>query len=260
MRSRAEASTHAAVGSWPFLRIAHRGAAALEPENTLRAVEAALRLGVEMVEIDARPCADGTLVVIHDDDLDRTAHAPGRVSACTLEQLRALDVGKGERIPTLEEVLALLRGRALVNIDQKVDNIAPQLLATIDRAGSRDETMLSGNAARTFVAMRELAPEIRIALSEDATWRGTPLRLLALVSRAAARGQAARIMAPARAAGLTGVTLDWHLAGAPVVAELKRAGLWVLTWTVDDLGTMRRLRAAGVDGITSNRPDLLMQI
>lgn len=255
-----DATKHAAAHAWPFLRIAHRGAAALEPENTLRAVEAALRYGVEMVEIDVRPCADGTLVVIHDDDLDRTAHAAGRVSTSTLEQLRTLDVGKGERIPTLEEVLALLRGRALVNIDQKTDNIGPQLLASIDRAGARDETMLSGNAGRTFAAMRTLAPEIRIALSEDATWRGTPLRALARLSRAAARSQAARITAPARAAGLTGVTLDWHLASAPVVAELKRGGLWVLTWTVDDLGTMRRLRAAGVDGITSNRPDLLMRV
>ena len=67
--------------SWPFLRIAHRGAAGLEPENTMRGIEAALRFGVEMVEIDVRPCADGTLVVVHDDDLERVAGRSGRVSA-----------------------------------------------------------------------------------------------------------------------------------------------------------------------------------
>ena len=61
----------------------------LKPENTLRSIEAALKLGVEMVEIDVRPCADGTLVVIHDDDLDRTAHAQGRVSQSTLGSSRA---------------------------------------------------------------------------------------------------------------------------------------------------------------------------
>src|SRR5690348_10163135 len=67
----------------PFLRIAHRGAPTLEPENTLRGIEAALRFGVEMVEIHVRPCADGTLVVIHDDDLRRVTGREGRVSTST---------------------------------------------------------------------------------------------------------------------------------------------------------------------------------
>lgn len=67
--------------SWPsFLRIGHRGAGALEPENTLRSIEAALRCDVEMVEIDVRPCADGTLVLMHDDDLRRMTGREGRVS------------------------------------------------------------------------------------------------------------------------------------------------------------------------------------
>ncbi len=130
----------------PFLRIAHRGAAALEPENTLRAIEAALRIGVEMVEIDVRPCADGTLMVVHDDDLSRVAGVTDRVSASTPAHLKTIDVGKGEHIPTLEDVLALLRGRALVNIDQKAEDLAPQLLKVIDRVRRREEIMLSGGA------------------------------------------------------------------------------------------------------------------
>lgn len=246
--------------SWPFLRIAHRGAAALEPENTLRAIERALSLGVEMVEIDVRPCADGTLVVFHDDALQRITGGPGRVSTSTLAQLRTHDVGKGERIPTLEEVLALIRGRALVNIDQKRDNLAPQLLKAIDRAGNRQDTILTGNALTTFRAMRQLAPAIGIAVSIDASYRGTPQRLLARWTTAGAHGEAARLINAARAGGADGVTLQWRLSSPRVVERLKRAGLSVLTWTVDDLRTMRSLRAAGVDGITSNRPDLLLQI
>lgn len=250
-----------ATASWPpFLRIGHRGAAALEPQNTLRSIEAALRYGVEMVEIDVRPCADGTLMVVHDDDLAEVAGARQRVSASTFEQLRRLDVGKGERIPTLDETLDLLRGRALVNIDQKVDGIAPALLSAIDRAGRREEAMLSGGARATFLAMRELAPTVAISWSMDATWGETPRILLARRLDAAANGQAGRLIGAARAVRADALTLDWRLASAPVVARCRRAGLRVLVWTVDDLPTMRRLRAAGVDGITSNRPDLLRQL
>jgi glycerophosphoryl diester phosphodiesterase len=247
-------------GERPFLRIAHRGAAALEPENTLRAIEAALRIGVEMVEIDVRPCADGTLMVVHDDDLSRVAGVKERVSASTPAHLRTIDVGKGEHIPTLEEALALLHGRALVNIDQKADNLAPQLLKVIDRVSRRDEIMLSGSARRTFLQMRELAPEVSIACSLDADWHGAPHILAGRWTAAGARGEAGRIIARAREVQADSLTLDWRLASPRVTAYCQRAGLRVLTWTVDDLPTMRRLRAAGVDGITSNRPDLLMQV
>jgi glycerophosphoryl diester phosphodiesterase len=247
-------------GERPFLRIAHRGAAALEPENTLRAIEAALRIGVEMVEIDVRPCADGTLMVVHDDDLSRVAGVKERVSASTSAHLRTIDVGKGEHIPTLEETLALLRGRALVNIDQKVDNLAPQLLRVIDNVSRRDEIMLSGGTRRTFLQMRELAPEVSISCSLDADWDRTPRRWLARWTTTGARGEAGWIIGQARAVQADSLTLDWRLASPRVTAYCQKAGFRVLTWTVDDLPTMRRLRAAGVDGITSNRPDLLMQV
>ncbi|HVC80149.1 MAG TPA: glycerophosphodiester phosphodiesterase [Chloroflexota bacterium] len=245
---------------WPFLRIAHRGAAGLEPENTLRAIEAALRLGVEMVEIDTRPCADGTLLVVHDNDLSRVAGVKQRVSESTRNQLRSIDVGKGEQIPSLDEVLDLLRGRALVNIDQKLDDLAPQLLAVIDRVSRREEIMLSGHAARTFAQMRALAPEVRLSRSLGARWRGKPRRLLARRTAAGARGEAGRIIARGRTAQADALTLDYRLASPRVTAYCQRAGFAVLVWTVDDIPTMRALRAAGVDGITSNRPDLLMQV
>jgi glycerophosphoryl diester phosphodiesterase len=247
--------------SWPsFLRIGHRGAAALEPENTLRSIEAALRFGVEMVEVDVRPCGDGTLVVIHDDDLQRLTGRKGLVSTSTLAELRTLRVGRTEGIPTLEEVLALLRGRALVNLDQKRDNLAPDLLRAIDRAGRRDETMLSGRGRGTFPAMRELAPSVRIARSVGASWKSAHRIALARYTAAGARAQAGRIIARAHAGPADGATIDWRLATAGVVARLHRAGLPVLTWTVDDLPTMLALKRAGVDGITSNRPDLLAQL
>jgi hypothetical protein len=141
--------------SWPaFLRIGHRGAGALAPENTLRGIEAALHYGVEMVEVDVRSSADGVLVLMHDDDLRRTTGREGRVSASTLAELRSLTVGTDERIPTLEEALALLRGRALVNLDQKRGIVPLALLRAIDRAGRREETLLTGRGRETFPLFR----------------------------------------------------------------------------------------------------------
>lgn len=226
----------------------------------MRGIQRALDFGVEMIEIDVRPCGDGTLVVVHDGDLARVAGSPVRVRDLAVGQLSQFDVGKGERIPTLEEALALIRGRAMVNLDQKADGLAEQLLAAIDRGGRRSETMLSGNAPSTFAEIRARVPEIEIAWSIDARRRDLPLILAARRSRAAARGLAGRLIAIGRASHMPAVTLEWRLASAAVVAYCKRAGFRVLTWTVDDLATMQRLRAAGVDGITSNRPDRLAQL
>jgi glycerophosphoryl diester phosphodiesterase len=213
-----------------------------------------------MVEVDVRPCADGTLVVIHDDDLMRLTGRPGRVSTSSLAELKTRDLGEGERIPTLEEALALLRGRALVNLDQKRDGLAPRLLEAIDRAGSREETMLSGCAATTFRAFREIAPSIRLARSVGSSWRHAYRYALARYTAAGARGQAGRMLGAARNTAADCVTLDWRIAAAGVVQRLHRAGMPVLTWTVDDLPTMQALKRAGVDGVTSNRPDLLAQL
>ncbi len=91
--------------------IAHRGASAYEPENTLRAFERAIEMGATMMELDVHLSRDGQPVVIHDPDLSRTTDGTGRVGDLTLEQIQRLDAGLGEHIPTLAEVIDLVRGR-----------------------------------------------------------------------------------------------------------------------------------------------------
>ena len=90
--------------------IAHRGASDDEPENTLRAFRRAIELGADMVELDVHLSRDGHVVVIHDDDVARTTDGTGEVPSLTLGELRRLNAGKGERIPTLQEVIDLVRG------------------------------------------------------------------------------------------------------------------------------------------------------
>jgi len=117
------------------LVFAHRGAKRVAPENTLPAFEAAIRLGADGVELDVQYSSDGKLVVFHDLDLDKTSNGKGRLTSRTFDDLRKLDAGSyfgpqfhGTRIPTLDEVLDLAKGKLLVNIELKSLDISGAVL------------------------------------------------------------------------------------------------------------------------------------
>src|SRR6187402_1107382 len=113
-----------------FLCIGHRGACGHEPENTLRSVRRALELGAHGIEIDVY-YVDGQLVVIHDGKLQRTTNGRGYVMRKTFAQLRALDAGKGEQIPTLGEIFDTVNRRAFINIELKGRGTAGPVAALI---------------------------------------------------------------------------------------------------------------------------------
>ena len=99
--------------------IAHRGAKAVEPENTLRAFSRAMEMGANMIEMDLHATRDGHVVVIHDNDLRHTTNLRGKVSEMTLEEVRRADAGKGELVPTLQETLELTRGKIQLYLEIK---------------------------------------------------------------------------------------------------------------------------------------------
>lgn len=102
-----------------MMLMGHRGAKALEPENTLLSIKRALEIGVDAVEIDVHLTKDQEIVVIHDSTVDRTTNRTGPVGSYTLEDIRKLDAGKGEKIPTLVEVIGLTKGKAKLVIELK---------------------------------------------------------------------------------------------------------------------------------------------
>lgn len=116
------------------VKVGHRGAAGHEPENTLRSFRRAMELGADMVELDVHLCGSGELVVIHDETVDRTTDGTGEVAKMTLDEMRALDAGKGERIPTLQEVIDLATGRMDINIELKGLGTAGPALEHIEDA------------------------------------------------------------------------------------------------------------------------------
>ncbi len=101
------------------LKIGHRGAMGYEPENTLRSFQKALDLGVDMIELDVYLCKTGELVVIHSDKLSRTTDGRGFVRNMSFKELEEMDAGKGEKIPSLQQVLDLIDKKTIVNIELK---------------------------------------------------------------------------------------------------------------------------------------------
>ena len=158
------------------LIFAHRGACKVAPENTLPAFEAAVRLGADGVELDVQYSSDGGLVVFHNPTLDATTNGTGRVTAHTLDELRSLDAGSwfgpefaGTRIPTLDEALDLLRGKALVNIELKVlyslkSSLGADVVALVRRHGMADQVVLSSFNPFALRGARQAGPEIECGL------------------------------------------------------------------------------------------------
>ncbi|MFF2774334.1 glycerophosphodiester phosphodiesterase family protein [Streptomyces sp. NPDC058052] len=243
----APAPAPAAAPAGALTVIAHRGASAAAPENTLAAGEVARRSGAEWIENDVRPSRDGVPYVMHDATVDRTTDGTGQVRALSSARLDALDAGSwfapafaGARVPTLAAQLADLRergGRLLLEVK------GPHSEAEVARIVQevRGQRMTERVVVQSFDVVslryaRELAPELPRALLRD--------RL------------DADPVAVARELGLASYNVsDEALSARPgVVAELHAAGVTVHVWTVNDPARWRVLAGFGVDGVITDRP------
>ncbi len=218
--------------------IGHRGAAGLAPENTLASFRRAVELGVDAVECDVRLSRDGRLVVIHDKTVDRTTGGSGAVGRLSFEQIRALDAGAGEVVPTLEEVLEALRGRCELFCELKGAGTERPALEAASAAGMERQVVFVSFRPDRLEALKHLAPDARVGpilvALEDADIR-----------RAAAMGAEL-------------VSLRYPSASREAVEMAHESGLQLLVWTPNELAEMQAMIALGVDGITTDRPDLLL--
>jgi glycerophosphoryl diester phosphodiesterase len=219
-----------------FIKIAHRGASAYEPENTIRSFRKAIELGTDMVEFDVRKSLDGRLVVIHDRRVDRTTDGKGLVGLKSLDELKELDAGMGERIPTLEEAVESAAGRTKFVIELKEDVLEERVIKIIKDYGVMDDVFIVSFKSVRLRAVKELEPGIKTGLILIASI--DPLRT--------AKKCGADAVAPFR----------WFVTRG--LAERARdAGMLLFTWTVDDKENAETLREMGVSGIVTNKPDLL---
>jgi len=218
----------------------HRGAAALEPENTIKSVRKALDLGVDQVEIDVHLTKDGRLVVIHDERVDRTTNGRGYVRDLTLAEIRKLDAGKGERVPTLQEVVDAVRGRAVLQIELKGLGVERETVGTVEANRIVEEVVLTSFRHGAVKRARELNPRLETGV----LFYCHPVRVCQL----------------ALDAGASAIHPNVDFVDRAMVEEAHGLGLKVRAWNSDDEDQMRRLIGLGVDAIGSNRPDLLMKV
>lgn len=241
------------------LVLGHRGASHDHPENTLLAFREAMKQGADGVELDVMRCGSGEVVVVHDDDLQRLA--PGQPGAgqlvrqMSLGDLRRFDVGRGERIPTLEEVFLALADTALVNVELKSptlhrsadylklpfdDGLAAAVGAVLRRCGRLDpsgRTLVSSFDPFQLLRFQTVAPGLPLGYLFEAGqgvfFRG--LHKLPLFRLAAVHPEA-------------------KLLDGPSMRAWKARGLRVNTWTVDDPREVAAVAMLGVDAIITNRP------
>lgn len=245
--------------SIPCLRIGHGGASGHAPANTLRSLEVALELGVDMVEFDVRACRDA-LVLLHDDTLPRADGTLAAVADLTLAELRELRPAPQHRIPTLEEALDLLRGQALLNVDLKGEGYEEAVVEQIQARAMTGDVLYSSLYPASLRRVRQAQPQARTGFSypEDKGGASSKPCLKPVVSAVLA---AMRLTMPCRVLGMIAAAqadaamLYQRVLSRQTVEVVHRAGHRVYAWTVDDPARLRVVHFLGVDGIASNYPD-----
>lgn len=223
----------------PPLIIAHRGASAERPENTLAAFRRALALQADGIELDIHVTADGVPVVFHDASLRRMTGVTGRIARLTWADLRPLRIHGTEAIPRLVDVLRLTRGLAVVQIELKGGPVA-SVVQAIRSARAAEWVILASFDRRLVAAARDLAPAIpRMLISEG---RSAPAALVRQLTLCGAAGLSVNCRAIRSAA--------W-------INHFKTRGYTVWTWTVNDPAVARKLAGWGVDAVLGDDPALL---
>lgn len=249
------------------LNMAHRGGAALAPENTMLAFQNALAVGADVLELDVRASRDGELVVIHDETVDRTTDGSGKVAEMTLAQLQALDAGyryspdnghsfpyrgRGIKIPTLREVLAAFpEARINIEIKQTAPPIEEAVARLIEEMGAQDRVLVASFDDGVIQRFRRLMPEVATGASTGEVQSFYLLQRFGL--SAFYRPVANALQVPDRSGEIQLVTPRF-------VAAAHAQGMKVHVWTINTPDRMRQLLQIGVDGIITDRPDLLRQV
>lgn len=232
------------------LIIAHRGASAYAPENTMAAFRLAGEMGADAIELDAKLTRDGQIVVHHDGTLDRTTTGSGRVPEHTLAQIRQLDAGGkfdarfvGERVPALEEVLAAFGRELLINVELKDyehprDDLPQAAAALVRSMGLQARVLFSSFNPLALRRARRQAPEI-------------PTALLEMASDGRAKRALFRLISPPWA-----YHPEDRMVDAGLIDDEHRRGRRMNVWTVNHAARIAELLAWGIDGVITATPDV----
>lgn len=247
-----------------FTAIAHRGASAYYPENTMEAFQGAISMGADMVELDVQLTKDGEVVVFHDEKVTRCTNGKGRIADYILVELKKLDAGswfgkgyQGAKIPTLEEALSLCRDKVAVNIEIKTEavdenirnGIEEKSLKIAEMRGMREHIVFSSFDPRAIRHLKEIdctvaaAVDVAAAVLFEKRYYGSkfPSEIIDLLG------------ADAFNCSKNELSKKWLM-------NLKLNNIPVNIYTVNDKKNMRRFLELGVSGIFTNKPDILKRV
>ena len=211
-----------------------------EPENTLRSIQRAIDLGADQIEIDTHLTSDLQVVVIHDENVDRTTNGTDKVRDYTLKELRALDAGSGERIPTLAEVIDVVKGKVLLQVELKGRDVEDRVVQVIKESDMVEDVVLT--AFRHGAVKRAKALESR--LRTGVLFVCSPINPTRL----------------AHDAGANNLHPNVDYVDVALVNSAHKEGLSVYVWNADTEEKAREMLRLGVDAIGTNRLDVVLPL
>lgn len=216
----------------------HRGAKALEPENTLLSIRRAMEIGVDAVEIDVHLTKDKEVVVIHDSTVDRTTNGKGPIGSYTLEEIKKLDAGKGEKIPTLEEVIEFVKDKVRLIIELKEEGTEDKVVELIKRYNMFASAYIISFWHMLVKKIKEMESRIKTGV----LLVGCPVDTCM-----------------ARSASADALVMNYAFVNKELVDKAHQEGLKVFIWNIDDRDMLKPYVDMGVDGIGSNDPRILVE-
>ncbi|PXF60072.1 MAG: glycerophosphodiester phosphodiesterase [Deltaproteobacteria bacterium] len=218
--------------------IGHRGAAALEPENTLLSIERAMDIGVDAVEIDVHLSKDKELVVIHDATVDRTTNGTGLVSGYTVQEIKRLDAGKEEAIPTLQEVIDFIDRRVMLVIELKEEGTERPVVDLMIRNNLFDKACVVSFWHRLVKTVKEMDSRIKTGV----LLVGSPVDACI-----------------ATQASADALVMKYSFVDQEFVKTAHKKGIKVFIWNIDDQDLIEPYVDMGVDAIGTNDPRVLVK-
>ncbi len=230
------------------LVIAHRGASAVEPENTLLAFSRAIEMGADMIELDLHATRDGHIVVIHDDNLRNTTNLRGKVSEMTLDEVRKADAGKGERIPTLQETLELTCGKIQLYLEIKDRKAAAETVQMVRDYGVKNEVMLASFDLPLMKKLGDEISDIEIGLILGNATLNPFVRWREAFPEIALKNYNYQTLC-----------MQVKLCSARLARNIKQQGKKLYVWTANSKQEYQTMIERGVDGICTDTPDKLIE-
>jgi glycerophosphoryl diester phosphodiesterase len=227
----------------------HRGASKIAPENTFKAFKEAIRLKADSVEFDVQETLDGEIVIIHDDNTLRTAGTEGIVNQMTLVELKKLNFGNGEQIPTLLELIELAKDKISLNCEIKVEGIAKKVIQIFQDADILDSTIASSFLHEELIKIQKIEPQLKLAT---------------LVPTEAGKfsdwNYKKKLIDYTSENNYYAINPLYKLADKQFIEYAHEKNVKVFPWTVDSGIAMRKLINMGTDGIITNDISRLKEV